>query len=455
MLIRFSLQNFKSFDHVAELSMLPSAKLNSKMKHISQSDTTDVLKYSVIYGANASGKSNWVKAIEFFRDTVMHGLSLRSSNMFCKAKKKNSAQETKFEIQFSAQGRFYAYGFSVILKSCKITDEWLYELYSDGRVRRIYERDTQGELVLDGEFLTEFDIREQERMGIYREDFAWAQGRLFLTFMNQEKRYSAKSPMIVFKKIFEWITQNLVIVTPDKNFSDLSYYSDVQSLEQVNEMIKKFDTGISHVDMRKSSLEEMEDILPPEIFLDMKNKVQKGMQRKGVSFRLTVRSKDVFFSVRCNGDDKVHVSTLRFRHKKSDHDFLFSEESDGTRRLFDLLDMILNDNDDIVYIVDELERSLHPRLTEYFLRLFMKHNSYRHKQLIFTTHEASIMDRSLFRRDEIWFVERSSDSTSRLYSLDQFRDRYDNCLSKAYLEGRYGAVPILSSFDYMEDKMWE
>ena len=90
-------------------------------------------------------------------------------------------------------------------------------------------------------------------MGIYREDFAWAQGRLFLTFMNQEKRYSAKSPMIVFKKIFEWITQNLVIVTPDKIFSDLSYYSDVQSLEQVNEMIKKFDTGISHVDMRKSS----------------------------------------------------------------------------------------------------------------------------------------------------------------------------------------------------------
>ena len=146
------------------------------------------------------------------------------------------------------------------------------------------------------------------------------------------------------------------------------------------------------------------------------------------------------------------VSTLRLRHENSDFDFWFNEESDGTRRLFDLLDMILKRENDVVYIVDELERSLHPKLTEHFLRLFMKENGAGEKQLIFSTHEASIMNQKLFRRDEIWFVERSFAHASRLYSLNRFRNRYDKMLPKAYLEGRYGAIPVLSSFGYGEDE---
>ena len=84
MLIRFSLQNFKSFDQEAELSMIPSNDLSFKRKHITNVDTVNVLRHSVIYGANASGKSNWIEGINFFQYTVKHGLTLWSKNLFCK-----------------------------------------------------------------------------------------------------------------------------------------------------------------------------------------------------------------------------------------------------------------------------------------------------------------------------------------------------------------------------------
>ena len=107
--------------------------------------------------------------------------------------------------------------------------------------------------------------------------------------------------------------------------------------------------------------------------------------------------------------------------------------------------MLLNAEHDVVYVVDELERSLHPMLTKHFLDLFMSYHKDHQTQLIFTTHESSIMDQTLFRRDEIWFVERDSHHTSDIYSLDRFKERYDKDLSKAYLEGRYGAIPVFSS----------
>ena len=145
----------------------------------------------------------------------------------------------------------------------------------------------------------------------------------------------------------------------------------------------------------------------------------------------------------------LEITTLSLKHGNSVADFGFSEESDGTRRLFDLMDMLLKtDDDETVYVIDELERSLHPKLTYHFIELFKKLHEKKNVQLIFTTHEPTIMDQELFRRDEIWFVERSADNCSYLYSLDKYKERYDKKLSKAYLEGRYGAIPIFKSFSF-------
>ena len=148
----------------------------------------------------------------------------------------------------------------------------------------------------------------------------------------------------------------------------------------------------------------------------------------------------------------ILTSLKTVNHLKSFYDFGFEEESDGTRRLFDLMDMLLNKREDMLYVVDELERSLHPKLTERFLQLFMQLHSEERMQLLFTTHESSIMDQSIFRRDEIWFIERNAENASEIYSLDRFKERYDKVLSKAYLEGRYGAIPVFSTFEFREEE---
>jgi hypothetical protein len=113
--------------------------------------------------------------------------------------------------------------------------------------------------------------------------------------------------------------------------------------------------------------------------------------------------------------------------------------------------MLITKREDTVYVVDELERSLHPKLTEHFLKLFMEAHEDVRMQIIFTTHEDTIMDQELFRRDEIWFVERDAENASKIYSLDRFKERYDKKLSKAYLEGRYGAIPVFRQFDFRKE----
>lgn len=190
-------------------------------------------------------------------------------------------------------------------------------------------------------------------------------------------------------------------------------------------------------------------MLPKVILDDVMERIKKNLTEKEKrAFRMSGRSDKVFFNIESNGNDELKVTTIKLKHGTSLFDFDFEDESDGTRRIFDLMDMLLMKDDDIVYVVDELERSLHPKLTEHFLKLFSERHKDHKIQLIFTTHEAAIMDQELFCRDEIWFIERDGDNNSKIYSLDRFKERYDKKLSKAYLEGRYGAIPVFNRFEF-------
>ena len=180
----------------------------------------------------------------------------------------------------------------------------------------------------------------------------------------------------------------------------------------------------------------------------MKRIRAKAEETNGAEIHVTMRSRESIFNITMRDHEEPCVKTISLHHGKSFYDFRFEDESDGTRRLFDLIDILLNRKEDVVYVVDELERSLHPKLTEHYLDIFMQLHSDQRNQLLFTTHESSIMKQSLFRRDEIWFVERDEQNSSTIYSLDRFKERYDKRLEKAYLEGRYGAIPVFSSFDF-------
>lgn len=445
MLIKITVENFKSFDQKEELSMISSSKIQTNKDHRIKIKQTQLLKHAAIYGANASGKSNLCAVFSFIKDVLIHGLQFNSDNDFCRTKEENKNKESLFELQFTVGNHFYAYGFSAILSQRIITEEWLYELLQDGNANQLFLRKINKKATLgDNIHLSSTD---KNRFTVYAEDFINNKTSLFLTEMNRGKKFDKKSKLSFFNETFNWIINNIIIINPSVGISNTEAYYNKESLENITKLIQTFDTGITDIKTKSITIEEMSKMIPAEIVQDIFFHIRNQMQLSNLSsIQMTWRIEGDFFNIRINGNSEPEITTLLLRHGKSAFNFSFTEESDGTKRLFDLIDMLLTDRDDTIFVVDELERSLHPKLTEHFLKLFSKAHQNVKMQLLFTTHEDTIMDQSLLRRDEIWFIERDTDNSSKIYSLDRFKERYDKKLSKAYLEGRYGAIPVFSQF---------
>lgn len=444
MLVKISIENFKSFDQKEELSMISSSKIRGNKNHRVKIKQTQLLTNAVVYGANASGKSNLVAAFAFIKRTLLEGLPIGSANDFCRNKEANKTRESVFELQFTVGDTFYAYGFSAILSQEKITGEWLYELLQDGGARRLFERE-EGKTPILGDAAKITDS-EKIRFTVYSEDFAGQENRLFLSEMNRGKRFDTDSNMSFFREVFSWIVNNIVVVNPNSRISSAGAYYNSKSLENISALIRIFDTGVTDVKTKRISIEEMKKTVPPEdfkgVFAQLNALRQTSIPNLPLTQQSTWRINGDFFNISVKPNSEPEISTLVLKHGSSAFDFNMSDESDGTKRLFDLIDMILGDRPDTVFIVDELDRSLHPKLTEQFLKQFMEAHDGARAQLVFTTHEDRIMDQNLFRRDEIWFIEKNAEEASKIYSLDRFKERYDKKLSKSYLEGRYGAIPV-------------
>ena len=450
MLINVSVQNFKSFDDMTELSMISSSKERDNKKHRVKIKQANILKHGVVYGANASGKSNLVTVFKLIKATLHAGLPIDSINDFCRNKEENKEKESIFEIQFTVEDKFYAYGFSAILSERRITEEWLYELLQDGSSNNLFLRNADSVVNL-GETV-KANENELNRFLVYAEDFKGNSSQLFLAEMNRGKKYEDNSKLRFFESVFNWINNNIIVIDPNNGISSIDTYYNAESLEKVSELIKTFDTGITNVSTRIISIDEFKNMVPADILSDIFDSLRKQMQETSLpKIQVSLRANGGFFNVRIIGNKEPEISTLVLKHGNSFFDYSFGEESDGTRRLFDLIDILVTKREDTIFVIDELERSLHPKLTERFLEYFMEAHKNTRMQMLFTTHENSIMNQGLFRRDEIWFVERDSNNASNIYSLDKFKERYDKDLSKAYLDGRYGAIPVFKSFSFDEE----
>lgn len=225
-------------------------------------------------------------------------------------------------------------------------------------------------------------------------------------------------------------------------------------MDTVSKLIETFDTGVNEINTKEITPEELSKMIPKDVMLNIFDSIKLKMQLENLKkMQMTWRIGEGFFNIRIRENSEPEITTIVLKHGKSIFDF--SEESDGTKRLIDLIYMLMIKQDDIVFVVDELERSLHTKLTEHFIEMFMESHKEERIQLIFTTHENAIMDKKIFRRDEIWFIERDNNNVSVIYSLDKFKERYDKKLSKAYLEGRYGAIPVFKQFQFNRNKFQE
>ena len=138
-------------------------------------------------------------------------------------------------------------------------------------------------------------------------------------------------------------------------------------------------------------------------------------------------------------------------HGNSEDQFEYGDESDGTQRLFDLIPIFYNTNKNKVVIIDEIDRSLHTNVVKRFIELFFSITQGSDRQIIATTHDSNLLDLELMRQDEIWFVERDNDHSSKIFSLNKFRERFDKKINKEYLLGRYGASPVFREDFYINN----
>ena len=150
-------------------------------------------------------------------------------------------------------------------------------------------------------------------------------------------------------------------------------------------------------------------------------------------------------------DGELYAEKIMLDHGNSEELFELSDESDGTKRLFDLIPLYESGQKGKIIVVDELDRSFHSKLTEEYIKRFFEITKENSCQLICTTHDLNLMDLRILRQDEIWFIEREEDHSSRIYSLSDYKQRFDKNILNDYLIGRYGAIPCFRDNEWKVD----
>lgn len=453
MLVRFNVKNFLSFntrdnDKSEEFSMI-AGKVRSKKEHIYDDGKNKLLKFAAIYGANAAGKSNLVKAIDFMQHTIVVGLPNGHTNKYCKAASSNKDKASYFEMEIMLGGKYYSYGYEVVLSQSRFVSEWLVELNSDNTEKLIFERNIEEGRYKLGPMLKQKGL--VDKLNIYADDICDDSSVLFLSIMNQNKKnlYQEFERATILRDVFIWIKDYLDVNYPNQPLSDYTYLSRANNVEEVCRIISAFGTGITGFRMVDVPIEKVLGELPPKLRQHITKDIEKKRSKirgskKDIEIALVMRSSVDFFIITLDSSDKVNCQTIEFSHDNNDALFQLSEESDGTVRVLDLLEILLA-GENKIYVIDELDRCLHPSLSYKFVETYLQIAEKRNIQLIVTTHESRLMDFNLLRRDEIWFIDKKSNGESNIYSLEEYNARFDQKIDKAYLEGRYGGVPIFST----------
>lgn len=450
MLSRFTVGNFLSFNKPQSFSMIASPVQKHKQR-LFQAEDMKLLKFSSIYGANAAGKSNLVKAMAFARKIITQGTAESPNTSYYKLDPKAKDLPSYFEFEICIGGKLYSYGFEMIISEGEITEEWLILLGMSKNQELFSRNTTTGQYSYDTNLLA--NSEDIAHFGIYINDLKCVTNKLFLQdiITNKEAVYQKNEKLAILKQVYRWF-EALDISFPDSLVSGYSCFSST-STNEILQAIKTFATGISHVEARKVSKEKaLEDVPAP-----FKKTIEKALEELNSEDNLAKDSPSSSAGMRISCNGKLYLvqmnrkepefNEITFEHNALKNvSFSMDEESDGTQRLFDMLTVLLCTKENAVFVIDEIDRSLHPQLTVHFIKNFLELVKKKQIQLIITTHESHLMDLSLLRQDEIWFVEKNRTGASMLIPFDRFKERFDKKIQKAYLDGRYGGVPLFDSF---------
>jgi len=438
-LIKFIVENWMSFHNQSSFSMIATREKQHRGRvPLLKKYKTNILPIAAIYGGNASGKTNFFKALNFVRELVVKGTqpdSLISVEPFL-LDTKDSEQPTRFSFELLIDETIYEFSFAVTRK--EILEEKLVQINSDSETILYNRRDGK----------PNFDVSLKKDQFL---DFAFKGTRdnqLFLT-------NSVSQKVETFKPVYNWFKDSLVLVAPDSRFTPFEHFLDEEHphYSLMNKSLSQLDTGIDHLGFQEIPINNI--TLPESVKTELQENVKEGMTIR----MLDGYGKQRFVVTRKNGE--LIIKKLITYHPKLDGSeaaFEIHQESDGSRRVIDLLPAFLAisvESSKKVFVIDEVDRSLHSILTRQLLELYLESCSPDSRaQLLFTTHDVLLMDQQLLRRDEMWVTERNRQGISTLLSFSEFKDvRYDKDIRKSYLQGRLGGIPrilIGSTFNNKE-----
>jgi len=414
MLIEFRVRNFRSIRDEQVLSLVASSdkSLKDTNTHVSGIKVApSLLRSAVIYGPNAGGKSNLVKAIQYMRVVVVESASLMQPSQTFNAQtfRLDSVSEsgnTEFEATFILEGVRYQYGFE--LNTQRITKEYLL-VYKAFKPQQWFERHYDP---IANKDIYEFSSGLKGSKSLWEN--ATRSNSLFLSMAVQLNSTQ-------LRPIFDWFNNMLTI------FNEISPLNPQFSVD----MLKQSDGKQLICDFLTAADISIADI----------NIVTRKVPGQSVHFDLTSNKTEV-------RSEEQEINELQFHHEtdKGKAVFGINDESLGTQRLLYLAGPILDIlNKGRTLIVDELDSSLHPLLVRRLVELFHSPLNAKGAQLIFTTHDTSLLNPELFRRDQVWFVEKDRQQASSLYPLSDFSPRKNEALETGYLSGRYGALPFFKN----------
>lgn len=401
MLLQFSVENHLCFAEEQSLSLVAS-KDEQHFNHlisIRENYKHQLLRIAALYGANAHGKTKLVESMAFAQKLIVHGKK-RGQEIAVNPFRLNpqlSQSPSRFEFVFFHENIEYSYGF--VVNRQKILEEWLFAR-PHAREIRYFERKTLENGQSEVEFGTIL-LKNTEKKFLTFIVQGMQENQLFLTEAFERN-------VDILKPVYEWFNNSLVIIIPNE-------------LLNLEEWFKKQET------------------LTPFV-LDF-------LQFANIGIKEILVEKNEHLS--------ESLYYLKTQHQDSNNElitFELDEESSGTQRLIELLPIFAElENSNKIYVIDELDRKLHPFLSKLFVQYFLQKSQKTNSQFIFTTHETHLLDQDFLRRDEIWFIEKDRLGCSHLYSLADFKIHPDIKIEKGYLQGRFGAIPFVGNINLLDN----
>ena len=429
MFIGFSVSNFLSFKSPQTMSMMAS-KVARHKEHILNGNGKKILKTGLIYGANAGGKSNFIKAIDFSRDIILDGLEEVDLNRkYFRINKEGYRQPGVFEYRLITQSKKeYSYGIAISYAAKEIISEWLVRIEKNGSETCIFNRDIDE----SGENFTFSEVtHKNEAEKIKWEIFLDVFGKNISPAMKKKsilsdvaERSNEKSGVLKeIMDVYEWF-QSIIILFPTSQYSGLNQLVEKEEVRKFfSGILKYFDTGIESVESKQGEMnfDRIFEGIPKEHAEKLKIRISNDIENDPVMFKVN----NQVYSLRKDEEGNIITTKMMQNHGNPQELFEYSDESDGTQRLFDLIPLFYEHQNNRVIFIDEIDRSLHTNLTRRFLELFYSLTEKSDCQIIATTHDSNLLDLDLVRQDEIWFIKRLEDHSSKMYSLNRYKERYD------------------------------